>query len=229
MPAVPHLVRLLAALLAAFSAHCAAAPFALPVGDVRLAVDLPGGFADALPTGSPRVQELAESLTPASNRVLVFGLTDGDLRRFNSGDAPELKQYLLMVTPRAQEQERLSPQTFERTLQESLKAAGKPIEGDFTKVMEDRPPGEPGLIAELLREPDAASVVRAVRLPPPQGMFSFFKPSQYVLSSTSLILLRGKAVTLTVASGYESKADVEWIRTVTLRWIADLRRLNASR
>lgn len=226
MPAV----RLFSALFAAFSTYCFAAPFAIPLGDVRVAVDLPAGFADALPTGSPRVQELAESLTSASNRVLVFGLTDGDLRRFNSGDAPELKQYLLMVTPRSQEQERLSPQAFERTLQESLRSIGKPVEGgDFARVLEDRPPGEPALIAELMRDPDAAAVVRAVRLPPPQGWFSFFKPSQYVVTSTSLILLRGKAVTLTVASGYESKADLEWIRTVTLRWIEDLRRLNVSR
>ena len=59
--------------------------------------------------------------------------------------------------------------------------------------------------------------------------FSWFKPSQYVLSTTSVILLRGKALTLTVTSGYESKADVESLRTVTLRWIDDLRRLNVSR
>lgn len=225
MPAV----RLLTGLLAAFCVHCAAAPFAIPVGDVRLAIDLPAGFADALPTGSPRVLELAESFTSASNRVLVFALTDGDLRRFNSGDSPELRQYLLMVTPRAQEQERLSPQAFERTLQEALRAVGKPIEGDFTKVLDARPPGEPALLAELLRDPDAASVVRVVRLPPPQGLFSFLKPSQYVLSSTSLVLVRGKALTLSVTSGYESKADVDWIRSVTLRWIEELRRLNVSR
>jgi hypothetical protein len=229
MPAVRPLAALLAALLAAFSACSVAAPFAILVGDARLAVDLPGGFADALPTGSPRVQELAESLTSASNRVLVFGLTDADLRRFNSGDAPELKQYLLIVTPRAQEQDRLSQQAFERTLAEAMRAVGKPVEGDFTKVLEDRPPGEPVLLAELERNADAASIVRAVRLPPPQGWFSFFKPSQYVVTSSSVILVRGKALTLTVASGYESKADVEWIRTVTLRWIDDLRRLNVSR
>ena len=153
----------------------------------------------------------------------------GGLRRFNTGDPPELKQYLLVVTPRAQEREHLSPLAFQRTLEEALRAVGKPIEGDFTKVLEERPPGEPALIAELLRDPDAASVVRAMRVPPPQGLFSFLKPSQYVLSSTSLILLRGKALTLSVTSGYESKADVDWIRSVTLRWIEELRRLNLSR
>jgi len=222
-------VRALVAVLATVSVQCAAAPFALPVGDVRLGFDLPPGFADALPSGSPRVQDLAESLTPATNRILVFALSDADMRRFNSGDAPELKQYLLVVTPRSLEQERMSVQLFDTRVREGLRAAGTPIEGDFTKVLEARPPGEPALIAEVLRDPDAASVLRAVRLPPAEGMFSFLKPSQYVLTSTSLILLRGKALTLTVTSGYESKADVEAIRSLTLRWIEDLRRLNASR
>ena len=222
-------MRVLLAALAAVSLQCAAAPFALQVGDVRLALDLPPGFADAMPTGSPRLQELAESFTSASNRVLVFALSDGDMRRFNTGDPPELRQYLLVVTPRALEQDRMSPQAFDGTVREALRAAGTPIEGDFTKVLEDRPPGEPALIAELLRDRNAASVLRAVRLPPPEGLFGFTKPSQYVVSSTSVVLLRGKALTLTVTSGYETRADLEWLRGVTLRWIDELRRLNASR
>jgi hypothetical protein len=224
------LVRVLVAALAAVSLHCAAAPFAMQVGDVRLALVVPGGFSDSLPTGSPRLQELAESFTAASNRILVFALTDADMRRFNTGDAPELKQYLLVVTTRSLEQERLSPQAFDRYVRDGLRSVGPAIEGDFAKAMEARPAGEPVLIAELLREPDAASVLRAVRIPPPQqGLFSFSKPSQYILSSTSVVLLRGKALTLTVTSGYESKADQDWVRDTTLRWIEELRRLNVSR
>lgn len=222
-------VRSLLAALALVTLQCAAAPFALQVGDVRLALDVPGGFADALPSGSPRLQDLAESFTAASNRILVFALTDADMRRFNSGDAPELKQYLLIAMPRALEQERLSLQAFERMAADGLRGMGAPIEGDFTKVMEDRPVGEPTLLAELRRDPDVVSVLRAVRLPPSEGLLSWFKPSQYALSTTSVILLRGKPLTLTVTSGYESKADMESLRSVTLRWIDELRRLNVSR
>jgi hypothetical protein len=222
-------VRALVAVLATVSLQCAAAPFALPVGDVRLGFDLPPGFADALPSGSPRVQDLAESLTSATNRILVFALSDGDMRRFNAGDAPELKQYLLVVTPRSYEQERMSVPAFERYVRDGFRTMGKPVEGDFTKLLEARPPGESATIAELLSEPDATGVMRAVRLPPPEGLLSFMKPSQYVLSSSSVVLLRGKPIHLTLTTGYESKADVETLRTVTLRWIEQLRRLNVSR
>jgi len=138
-----------------------------------------------------------------------------------------LKYYLLAVTPRALEQDRMSLQAFERYVRDGLRGLGKPIKGDFTKVLETRPMGEAVVIAELLTDPDAAAVLRAIRIPPPEGLFSYFKPSQYVLSSSAVILLRGKALTLSLTSGYESKADIDAMRTVMLRWIDDLRRLNA--
>ena len=225
------LVRALAAILTAFSLECAAAPFALQVGDVRLAFDIPPGFADSMPTGSPRLQDLAESFTAASNRVLVFALSDADMRRFNGGDTPELRQYLLAVTPRAFEQERITPAAFDAMVRDGLRALGTaPTDGDFAKILEARQPGESTLLAELRRDPEAMAVMRGVRLPPPEtGFFSAAKPSSYVLSTTSLILLRGKALTLTVTTGYSSKADIEWLRATTLRWIDELKRLNTAR
>jgi hypothetical protein len=68
-----------------------AAPFAVQVGEARLGLDAPPGFADTQFTGSPRLQELGESLTSASNRVLLFALSDADLRRFTLGDQLELR------------------------------------------------------------------------------------------------------------------------------------------
>src|SRR6185503_15734025 len=51
-------VRGLVLLLLAFSVQCAAAPFAVQVGEARLALDAPPGFADTTNMGSPRLQEL---------------------------------------------------------------------------------------------------------------------------------------------------------------------------
>jgi hypothetical protein len=192
---------------------------------------VPAGFTDSTPTGSPRLVELAESFTAPSNRILVFALTDGDMRRFNAGDAPELRQYLLVVTPRALEHQRTAVSEFDVSVREVLRSLGNPPpEGDFTKYLETRPPGEATYLGELRREPEFIAILRGVRLPPADtGFFSFSKPSQYVLSSTTLLLLRGKSLQLTVVTGYESKADLEWIRAATLRWIDELRRLNVSR
>ena len=106
-------VRALAcSLLAAVSLGAAAEPFAVRVGEARLVLDAPAGFADTLDLGSPRLQELAQGLTSASNRILLFALTDADRRRFTIGDVPELRRYLLIATPRAQERDSIGLSQF---------------------------------------------------------------------------------------------------------------------
>src|SRR5205809_8006090 len=103
-------IVLLAAFLLVGSA--VAAPFAIQVGDTKLGLDAPPGFADTSFTGSPRLQELAESLTSASNRILLFAVTDADLRRFTLGDPPEAKRYMIAVTPRGLERARITRAAF---------------------------------------------------------------------------------------------------------------------
>ena len=43
----------------------------------------------------------------------------------------------------------------------------------------------------------------------------------------TLILLRGKAFNLGLFTSYESPADADWIRALTVRWVEELQRLNA--
>ena len=54
-------------------------------------LDTPPGFTDTTELASPRLQDAAESLTPASNRILLFALTDADLRRFTLGDPLDMQ------------------------------------------------------------------------------------------------------------------------------------------
>src|SRR5688572_19739985 len=110
-------ILLLAALLSAGNA--VAAPFAVQVGEAKIALDAPRGFSDTTFTGSPRLQELAESLTSASNRVLLFALSDDDLRRFTLGDQLELRRYMAAFTARSMERERMSEGEF-KTLGQNL-------------------------------------------------------------------------------------------------------------
>lgn len=223
-------MRLAASLLAVFSLTANAAPFALQLGDTRVALDAPAGFADTTFTGSPRLLELAESLTSASNRILMFAISDGDLRRFTVGDTPEFRRYMLVVTPREAERERITPERFQRFIGDALRDLGRPPAGaDYPKHLEEQPPNQLSLLAELRRDPAAVSVLQGLRLPPKKkpGMFSRAEPSRFVLSSTSLVLLRGKGLNLTVFTMYESPADLDWIRATTLRWVEDLQRLNS--
>lgn len=217
-------VRLcLAALLAAISLQCAAAPFAVQVGEARIGLDAPSGFADTTFAASPRLQELGEALTSASNRILLFALSDADLRRFTLGDPLELRRYMIVVTPRGSERERLSEGTFKRFVGEALSGLGSPpAEKDPVKYLDSRPSGATSLLAELRNDRDVVSVLQGARTKGP----GFFERSKYLLSSTTLMLVRGKALSLSVYTQYDDPADLEWIRVTTARWIEDLRKLN---
>ena len=217
-------MRTLAAALAAISLQCAAAPFAVQVGETRIGLDAPPGFADTGFTGSPRLQELAESLTSASNRILLFAISDADLRRFTLGDTPELRRYMIAVTPKGLERERVSPAAFGAFVRDSLAALGSaPAAGDLQKYLDAQPPGKTSLLAELRREPDVVSVLQGTRAPAQRRSS---EAPQYALSTTTLMLLRGKALNLSVYTLYENAADLDWVRATTARWIDDMARLN---
>lgn len=217
-------VRLLAALIAGLSLNCAAAPFAVQVGEARIGLDAPSGFADTTFTASPRLQELSEALTPASNRILLFAVSDADLRRFMVGDQLELRRYMIVVTPRGMERERVSEGIFKQFIGESLAGLGAPpAEKDLVKYLDSRQSGATSLIQELRRDGDVVSILQGART---KGA-GFFERSKYLLSSTTLMLLRGKALSLSVFTQYEDPSDLEWIRVTTGRWIEELKRLNS--
>jgi hypothetical protein len=223
-------MRFAVSLLFFLSLTANAAPFALQVGDARIALDTPPGFSDTTAIGSPRLRELAETLTSASNRILLFALTDADLRLFTGGDAPDMKRYALAATPRELERERVRQEAFSALVSDSLRQMGPaaPAAADYRKYL-DAQPGRVLLLAELRRDPLAATLLQGTRLPTPArpSIFADEKPAQYILSTTTLLLLRGKALNLSVYGPYDSPADLEWIRATTARWVEELQRLNS--
>jgi hypothetical protein len=201
-----------------------AAPFAVQVGEVRLALDPPPGFADTQFTGSPRLVDLSQSMTPASNRILLFALTDGDLQRFMVGDPLELRRSVIAVTPRAMESESLSLDAFGVFAKESLHGqTASAAPANVVAYLDSHPPGRANPIAPLRKDPEVVSVLLGTRVPPVERD----APPSYVVSSRTLLLVRGKALDLSVFSRYESPADLDWVRTATARWIDELRRLNS--
>jgi len=227
-PAAPFLA-LATALLAAVSLNCAAVPFSVRIGLEKIALETPPGFTDTGDLASPRLQDLAATLTSESNRVLLFGLTDADLRRFTLGDPLEARRYVLVVTAKAAERHRVTPEQFDGVAADFLAAVGTPVTPpDLVKYLEGQPIGRPNVLEEMRRPPAGASVLQAMRLPPipPTAMFESAKP-QYQVFSTSLLLVQGKVLRLSVFSLYAGPADIEWLRVTTLRWMDDLKGLNS--
>src|SRR5258708_19762195 len=198
-------VRFLAALVGclSFSGVVFAAPFAVQLGDTRVALDAPPGFADVQGTGSPRLLELAEALTSASNRILLFALEDADVRRFNVGDSPELRRYVIVVTPKGLESGRVTPAAFGTLVSDSLRELGSPpgADGDLRGYLDAQPRGRTSLLGELRKDQELVSVLQGVRLPDPRGTRR--APGRYVLSTTTLLLVRGKTLNLSIYTLYD--------------------------
>jgi hypothetical protein len=226
-------MRTVRSLLAAFAfaaSHALAAPFAVQVGETRIALDAPPGYADTTFTGSPRLQELAEMLTSASNKILLFAISDADLRRFTVGDTPDFRRYMMVVTPKGLERERTTPATFQRAIDDSMRELGTPAPRDanWTTYLTSQNPAVAVLLEELRKEPGLFSYLQGTRLQPQQkrSLFGPEEKPQFLLSSNTLMLVRGKTLQLSVFSQFDAPVDAEWIRAITLRWVEDLQRLN---
>ena len=230
MAVVRILAAPLLALFAAISLNCTAAPFAVRLGLEKIALDALPGFTDTTDLASPRLQDLAASLTSASNRVLLFALTDADLRRFTNGDPLDVKRrYMMAVTPKGLEHERVSGEMFKALVSESLRDFGDPTQvTDLVKFLEGKPIGLANLLAELRQDPTAVSLLQATRLQPLPGARVFESSTpQYLLFTTTFVLVRGKALIVSVYTLFYEPADMDWLKVATRRWVDDLRRLNS--
>lgn len=203
----------------------AAAPFAVRLGGDRLVLDTPPGFSDAAVFSSPRLTELAESLTEASNRVLLFALADGDARRFGSGDELELRRYLVVVTPRATERRSVSDTEFAALLADSARDLAPPPSEttDYMKYLKEKTPGTPYVLAVLRNDAQTLGILRGVMRPLQGGWRE--KPV-FHLSTVTMVLIAGKPLYISAFSTYDTPADLNWVRTVSGRWVEELRRLN---
>ena len=220
-------VRISASLLAACALNCAAGPMPATIGNERLVLDSPSGFSDAMSLSSPRIQELAESITSASDKVLLFAMTDSDLRMFTVGDRPDFKRYMVISTPTRLQRERVDRELFALNVGDAMRDMGRPAPNeDYVKHLNSQPEGKPTLLAELKREPEQVSVMVGARILAKQA--TLFKDAEwrYVLSTHTLLLLRGKVLQLVIYASWEGVQDMDWIRYTTQRWVDELVRLN---
>ena len=230
MPVVRTLACLVAALLSALPMQGVAAPFSVRLGIERIVLDTPPGFTDTVELASPRLQALSETLTAAANRILMFALSDGDVRSFTQGEKLDARRYMIAVTPRGLEQNRVSPDQFAGLVADSLQGLGGVVETgpDLIKFLAKQPIGKAQLLAELKKEPAVVSVLQATRLPDlPAATFWESSKPQYLCFTTTLFLVRGKALQLRVFTLYDSPADSDWLKTITQRWQDELLRLNS--
>jgi hypothetical protein len=217
---------LLASLVLCAACHAGAAPVTFSIGGERLVVDTVPGISDVMPLASPRLIELAETLTSASNRIILFGLTDRDIRLFMAGDKTDLKRYMLMTTPIHLERERVTAAHFKVMIDDAQRDTGKPPEiADYRKYLDEKGRTSVVALSQLAQTDTMYSVLLGARIPE-DGISGWWSKPTYVISTVTFLLVRNKALSLSVFSNYDGPADVEWIRFVTDRWVQTILQLN---
>ena len=221
-------MRLVAALLSLVALNCAAAPFVVRLGVERIVLDSPPGFTDTVELASPRLQDLASTLTSASNRVLLFALSDEDVRKFTTGERIEAERYMLAVTPKGLESTRVNQAQFGVFVSDSLRNLGTRANApDLIEFLKTQPIGKANLIEEIKKEPEIVSVMQATRLPEiPGEKFWNSSTPQYLVFTTTLMLVRGRALQLSSYAIYRQPGDIDWLKDITQRWQDEIRRLN---
>ena len=221
-------MRILAALLAALSLNAFAAPFSVRLGNEKLLLDTPPGFTDTNDLASPRLNDLAATLTSASNRILLFALSDADYRKFTQGDKLEWSRYMIAVTPKGLETVRVTPEQFAGFVSDSVRGLGNPVKAaDPVALLKKEPMGKLILLEELKREPTFVSVLQASHLPPlPSDSFIQPNTPQYLFFTTTLFLVRGRALQISVYLIVPGDPDLEWLKATTERWREEILRLN---
>ena len=123
------------------------------------------------------------------------------------------------------EREWLSRETFQAFAAEALRNEGRPAAPvtDIVAYLDSQPPGRANPIASLRSSAEVLSVLLGTRMPAQRAD----DPPRYLLSTHTLMLVRGKALDISVFASYESAADLEWIRSATAHWIDELQRLNS--
>ena len=227
MRAPASLRTCLGACALAWTCVAGAVPFVVQLGADRLVLDTPAGFADTLGLGSPRLNELAESLAGPSVRVLSFGITDADMRRFMNGEPPEFKRYVVAGTAREFERLRATQDDFQQFVADALRGLGEapPAGSDLRKLLGAAPEGKPILLEFLRRDASVASYIQGTRLAGPKRTWGDAQPV-FVLISTSLVMVRGRPVNLSITIPLEDPADIAWLEINTRRWLEQVQRLN---
>jgi hypothetical protein len=135
-----------------------------------------------------------------------------------------MRRYVVAATPRAMERDRMSEASFRQFATGEMRGLGKPpASADFPKHLDSHPIGATSFLSELRNDADAVALLQGTRIK--DG--GWFRPSEYLLSSNALVLVRGKVLSLSLFTRYDDPADLEWIRATTARWIDELKRLNS--
>lgn len=207
------------------------------IGDVDIALPLPAGFS-TLPNDGADLQALAASMAPSTNRVLALLVNQNDFALIAKKQPPKLGRYVLFETFVDLENATVAPASMVlvkdtlRTRFTTMMAQVTPEVRAQLEAAAGRGTARRGATDMALEAGDMAPI-------------EFFEPGSDAITMISLnkvaasntgtrrdvtlaaafttLLVKGKLIYFYVYSEYKSPADLAWVRSATMSWLASLR------
>ncbi|MFZ6798769.1 hypothetical protein [Undibacterium sp. Di24W] len=229
---VVRLMIMLALLLPFCNVFAADKDVEAKIGAKAIAIPVPKDFSDPS-LMFPKLRQLGEAMTPPSNRLLAFFISDDDAKAMLAQAEPQLHRYFLVQTLRAKEDSTMSAQVF-AGVRDQLKNQYKKILDDNAARMQSEmnkaverldQNGQVKNISMKLGELQVREVIddeRFVALIAKtlvQVMVSGEAKEIPMVLGLTTTMIEGKIVYFFSYSRFDSDEDMNWIKTKNLEWL----------
>jgi hypothetical protein len=200
----------------------------LQVGGVTIDAPALAGFNE-ISQISPDVVALAQTMIPATNRLLGVYLSDRDYEKLVNGESPDFDRYMFIQVHRELENKNISRADF-REISTQLKAqqdtilddvredvgkifdsASNQISKDYD-VSLDMQLGDQKSLGVFLDQPNAVAFTSLVKY---QGSLEGESFDYVMAGSTMLMKVKRRLLYVYLYSQYETQADVDWVESRT--------------
>ena len=192
----------------------------IEVGGVKIDVQAPIGFHE-ISSLSPETRNLAETMTPPSNRLLAIFVSEDDLGRIMKGEAPEFGRYMLLQVFRELENTNISNGQF-RQLVAQIKEQQNTLSKEY-ELSQKMKIGEQVPLGVFFEQSNAIGFASMVKY---QAEAEGEKLDYVVAGGTSFIRVKQKVLYAYVYGTYENQDDLNWVRSKSREWVDSLLTFN---
>lgn len=193
----------------------------IEVGGVKIDVQAPIGFHE-ISSLSPETRNLAETMTPPSNRLLAIFVSEDDLGRIMKGEAPEFGRYMLLQVFRELENTNISNGQF-RQLVAQIKEQQNTLLPKEYELSQKMKIGEQVPLGVFFEQSNAIGFTSLVKY---QAEAEGEKLDYVVAGGTSFIRVKQKVLYAYVYGTYENQDDLNWVRSKSREWVNSLLTFN---
>jgi hypothetical protein len=200
----------------------------LQVGGVTIEAPSLPGFNEITKV-SPDVVALAQTMIPATNRLLGVYLSDWDYEKLVNGEAPDFDRYMFIQVHRELENKNISRSDFgeistqlkaqqDTILDDVREDVGKIFDSASDQISKDYDVsldmqlGDQKSLGVFLDQPNAVAFTSLVKY---QGSLEGESFDYVMAGSTMLMKVKRRLLYVYVYSQYETQADVDWVESRT--------------